>query len=206
MRFVILVSSLVLVAWGAASSPGLAAGKPVVGVADIKVVAQNVSCRGWQAAGGRDCNRYLAEGFRVMLETAIVRSNKMDVMERGRMDVVMGERLLGQAGVTDAGGDVGGVSGVDYLIYGSVTRFGVRQKGFGVSGGIGKVLSGATSGVLSSLSTMKRTTEMAVDVKVTDVATGRIVLADTVMGEAKQGRGLQRGRYPEHRNRRGPLR
>ena len=67
------------------------AGKPVVGVAAIRTAAQNISCQGWNAVRGQSCNRNLAEGFRIMLETAIVKTNKMLVMERSQMEQVMSE-------------------------------------------------------------------------------------------------------------------
>ena len=166
------------------------AGKPVVGIAAIQTAAQNISCKGWDAHGGRDCNQNLTEGFRVMLETAIVKSNKMDVMERRQLTGVLEEQGLGQLGLTTSGGQVGGLTGVDYLIYGSITRFGARKSGFSISGAsglsslLGRAAGAAFGGGLGAGSV---TTEMAVDLKITDVATGKIILADTVKGEAKQG-------------------
>ena len=163
--------------------------KPVVGIARIQTAAQNISCKGWTARAHQDCNAYLTEGFRVMLETAIVKSNKMDVMERVQLTGVLQEQGLGQFGLTTSGGTVGGLTGVDYLIYGSITKFGARGSGFGVSGssGVGSILGGKIGAAFSGISSSSVTTEMAVDLKVTDVATGKIVLAETVQGEAKQG-------------------
>ena len=170
--------------------------KPVVGITGIDTSAQNISCQGWTAISGRDCNQYLSDGFRVMLETAIVKSNKMDVMERSRMDGVLGEQLLGQSGITGSGGQVGGLTGVDYLIYGSITKFGARESGFGISGrrGVGSLLGGGAGRAFGGgISTASVTTEMAVDLRVTDVATGQIILADTIEGEAKTGEAFSIG-------------
>ena len=161
-----------------------------MGIAAIQTAAQNISCKGWDAHGGRDCNRNLTEGFRVMLETAIVKSNKMDVMERRQLAGVLEEQGLGQLGLTTSGGQVGGLTGVDYLIYGSITRFGARKSGFSISGASGlSSLLGRSAGAAfgGGLGIGSMTTEMAVDLKITDVATGKIILADTVKGEAKQG-------------------
>ena len=105
-----------------------------MGIVAIQTAAHNISCKGWDAHGGRDCNQNLTEGFRVMLETAIVKSNKMDVMERRQLGEVLAEQGLGQVGLTTSGGQVGGLTGVDYLIYGSITRFGARKSGFSISG------------------------------------------------------------------------
>ena len=77
-----------------------------------------------------------------MLETAIVNSGKMDVMERGRMDAVLSEQVLAQQGITDAGGQLGGLIRIDYTIYGTVTKFGVTESGLNVSSnkGVGSLL------------------------------------------------------------------
>lgn len=120
-----------------------------------------------------------------MLETAIVKSGKMDVMERSQMDRILKEQLVGQEGLTTSGGELGGLTGIDYLIYGSITKFGARQKGTRISGQRG--------GLLGGIATSNLTTEMAVDIKVTDIQTGRIILADTVESEAEQGRSFNIG-------------
>ena len=104
MRFILGAFALVLSATAAAQT----ASKPVVGVSGIDTAAQNISCEGWDRAVGADCNEYLSAGFQAMLETAIVKSGKMDVMERGRMDAVLSEQVLAEQGITDGGGQVGG--------------------------------------------------------------------------------------------------
>ena len=165
----------------------------VVGVTQINAAAQNISCEGWDTAYGHDCNKNLSTGFMAMLETAIVKSGKMDVMERGRMNDLLGEQLYGEAGLTDTGGEIGGIKGVDYLVYGAITKFGARQSGIGVSSnrGVESLLGGRTRRALGGgFSSEKVTTEMAVDLKVTEVSTGRIVIADSVEGEAQTGKGF----------------
>ena len=73
-------------------------------MAAIESAAQNISCDGWERATGADCNKDLSNGFRVMQETAIVKSGKMDVMERGQLDSVVNEQAIAQIGLTHAGG------------------------------------------------------------------------------------------------------
>lgn len=51
-----------------------------------------------------------------MLETAIVKSRKMDAMERVRMDTILEEQLLGQADLTTSRGEIGNLIGIDYMI------------------------------------------------------------------------------------------
>ena len=156
------------------------------------VLAQNISCQGWDAYTGHDCTQDLADGFRVMLETVIVKSGKIDVVERSQLDGVLQEQAIGQEGLTTRGGQLGGLTGVDYLVYGSITRFGTRQESTKITGGsgVGGFLGRRSGGAFSGTRSAKLTTEMAVDLKITDVSTGRIILADTVKGEAEQGRSV----------------
>ena len=179
---ILLISCILISASGWAQ-------KPVVGITEIQTAAQNISCKGWDNLAGHNCNAYLSEGFRVMLETSIVKSGKMDVMERSQIDAVWQEQVMGQAGLTTSGGQIGGLTGVDYLIYGSITKFGVSQDSMSVSNirGVGSLLSNRAQGVMDNVSMGRLVTEMSVDMKVTDVATGHVVLADTVQGQATQG-------------------
>lgn len=177
----------------AAASAHAQSQKPVVGIAPVHAEAQNISCDGWDVARGVNCTQALSQGFRTMLETAIVKSRKMDVMERVRMDTILEEQLLGQADLTTSGGEVGGLIGIDYMIYGAITKFGVREEGFSVGGGVTSLLDDRLAGIVGSVGSSSATTEMAVDIKVTDVANGQIVLADTVEGQAEQGKVMQAG-------------
>ena len=131
-----------------------------------------------------------------MLETAIFKTGKMDVMERTQIDSVINEQGIAQLGLTTSGGQLGGLVGVDYLIYGTITKFGARQSGFNVSSskGVGTLFGGKVrKGLGSGIQTASLTTEMGVDLKVTDVATGQIVIADHVEGEVEQGKSFHVG-------------
>ncbi len=167
------------------SGLSLAASKPTVAVRGIQLSAQNISCEGWR----RDCMRSLGEGFRAMLETAIIKTRKMDVMERQQWGSVVEERGLGQMGMTTSGGTVKGLKGVDYNVYGTITKFGFKKSGFNIRGGSGvtSLLPGRVGRALSSVGSKEVETEMAVDIKITDVSTGNIVVAETVGASVKQG-------------------
>ena len=163
--------------------------KSVVAIGGIDTSAQNISCSGWDRSV-HDCNQDLSEGFRVMLETSITKTGKMDVMERGRLEGVLQEQGLAGAGLTDAGGGVGGLMGVDYLIYGTITRFGAQKADVSVSSnsGVSSLLGRRTRQAAGGgLDTSKVSVSMGVDLKVTDVATGRIILADEVSGTIQSG-------------------
>ena len=159
--------------------------KPVVAVRGIQVSAQNVSCKGWRA----DCMRSLGDGFRAMLETAIIKTRKMNVMEREQVGSVLNEQGLGQVGLTKSGGKVGGLTGVDYNVYGTITKFGFKKTGFNIQGGSGltSLLPGNIGMALGSVGSVEIETEMAVDIKIADVSTGNIVVAETVGASLKQG-------------------
>ena len=157
----------------------LAQGKPVVAVGALEVSAQNISCKGWDRRT-YNCNQDLANGFRAMLETAVIKTGKMDVMERRLLDQLLAEQGLTEIGLTTSESGFGNLTGVDYYVYGTITRFGARESGFALdsqSGGGG-------------ISRSRIETEMGVDLKVTDVETGHIVVADSVSSSVRRGGGL----------------
>ena len=101
-----------------------------------------------------------------------------------------------QEEITTSGGQIGGLTGVDYLIYGNITKFGARKTGLTVSTskGVGSMLGRrARKASGGGLKTAKVTTEMGVDLKVTDVSTGQIVIADHVDGEIEHGKAFSIG-------------
>ena len=106
-----------------------------------------------------------------MLETAISQTNKFELMERSRMDDVLGEQALSAGGLTQGSGQIGGLGGIDYLIYGSITKLGTTSNAVAI-GGIG---GGGQKA------------EMSVDIRVVDVTTGSIRISKTVEDSAKSG-------------------
>ena len=190
LRVVGVVLTVLLIATNVSAQ-----GKPVVAIGPVGVAAQNISCAGWDRSV-YDCNQDLAEGFRSMLETAITKTGKMDVMERMRLDSVLQEQGLSEVGLTTSGGGLGGLTGVDYYVYGTVTRFGAKEGGFSVSGrsGVGGLINRRARGALGGgVSKRNVETEMGVDLKVTEVATGHIVVADSVSSSVKQGSAISVG-------------
>ncbi|MXZ28102.1 MAG: hypothetical protein F4Y72_07315 [Gammaproteobacteria bacterium] len=170
-----------LVSWGQA-------GKPTVAIEQIATAAQNISCEGWDRSS-YDCNADLSEGFRVMLETAIIKTGKMDVMERRSLELLLQEQGLGATGLSDAGGDIGGLIGVDYLVYGTITRFGQLQGGFSFGGIQSKELS----------------VSMGIDLKVTDVSTGLILIADEIAETVQVGSSFSFGDVTQAQTRADPF-
>jgi curli biogenesis system outer membrane secretion channel CsgG len=102
--------------------------------------------------------------FQTMIETQLVKTNKFKIIERSRLDQILGEKGLSMAGITEGTGKISGVSGVDYLIYGSITKLGKDRQGVQVGGfGMGS----------SKIA-------MAMDLRVVNASTGEMLYADTV--------------------------
>ena len=125
--------------------------KPVIGIGDM------------QSSVGGDVNT-----FRAMLETALANTNKFELIERSRIGDIISEQALSAGGITEGSGQIGGISGVDYLVYGSITKLGVESNEFN----LGDYKSASQDGVMS------------VDLRVVDVSTGSIKISETVEVES----------------------
>ncbi|MCY4513880.1 MAG: hypothetical protein OXC69_01895 [Candidatus Tectomicrobia bacterium] len=77
---------------------------PVIAVGDIQSSYENWDTMSIQTA----------------LESALSKTRKFIIMERGRLDELLKERGLSMAGIADGNASLGGFSGVDYLLYGRV--------------------------------------------------------------------------------------
>ena len=149
-----ILSITILVGLSMSSVVMAASGKPVIGIGEIT-----------STVGGNPAS------FQTMLETAISQTNKFELMERSRMDDILGEQALSAGGLTQGSGQIGGLGGIDYLIYGSITKLGKSTNvvAFGGIGGGGQKA------------------EMSVDVRVVDVTSGSIRISKTVEDSAKTG-------------------
>lgn len=108
MRHAIGVAFVLLIA-----TPTLAASSsPVIAVAEITSAERN-----WDT-----------ENMRTAIETAISKTRKFTLMERGRLDTLLQERGLSLSGITDGIDSLGGFSGVDYLLYGRIARIELESK------------------------------------------------------------------------------
>ena len=113
--------------------------------------------------------------FQTMLETQLVKTNKFKIIERSRLAEILKEKGLGSVGVTTGSNNTfSGVQGVDYLIYGSITKLGQAGSATNVGG-----MSFGGSNV-----------EMAVDLRIIDAHNGEIIKADTVGELMKAGGGF----------------
>lgn len=160
------------VAVAAAAGCGGSDGPPVIAVGPLETSARNISCEGWDRSI-HDCNRDLTEGFRAMLRSAIARTGKVAAMEPARWDGLVAEHELDEAHLADRTGRIRRLTGADWFVRGTITRFGARERQLRLGG------AGLTRATAS--------TEMGVDVTVTEVGSGRVVFSDTIATEIGRG-------------------
>lgn len=107
-----------------------------------------------------------------MLTTALVKTQKFDVIERDRMEEILKEQGMGSFGITSDGYDQLNLTGLDYVVIGAITQYGITEEGASF-GGFG---------------TAKKKANMAVDVRILDVENGTAALAESVAVEADGSR------------------
>ena len=72
---------------------------------------------------------YDSRNIQTAIETALSKTGKFTLIERGRLDQLLAEQNLSIQGLVDGGAsDFGGFGGVDYLLYGRVTQLGLESK------------------------------------------------------------------------------
>jgi curli biogenesis system outer membrane secretion channel CsgG len=125
----------------------------------------------------------IGDGMADMLSTALFHSNRYIVLERQQVSDVLREQDLGAAGRIKKGTEapIGDIEGAELLITGAVTEF--EGATSGVGGGLGGI--GGTAGrILGGIGGGFKKAHMAIDVRVIDTRTSRIVAATSVEGEA----------------------
>jgi len=133
--------------------------KKRVAVVDFKVKSRYGAGRLGQAAAD-------------MLITELVKTKQFIVVERDKLKLLMKEQSLGMSGVVDpkTAAKAGKILGLNAIVTGSVSETGVKTDG-------------------TDIGIYKRKTqsaEVTVDVRVVDVNTGRIILADSGKGTAEK--------------------
>jgi len=110
----------------------------------------------------------LGGAIRDILETELAKSGQFILVTRGDLDLVLEEQDLAKSGTIKEGtGAKGGeVLGVNAIVTGAVSQFGVKQKSATYLIGASKV----------------QTAEATVDIRVIDATTGQIIYADSGTG------------------------
>ena len=114
-------------------------------------------------------------GVGAMLTTALKESDRFIVLERANVSQILAEQELKGNKLTHQGSGpkLGGIIGVNFLIYLSVTEFSTDDEGGGLSlglsgGGLGSLLSGA-------LSRQSKSGKVAMDLRVVDTTTSEVL-------------------------------
>jgi len=138
--------------------------KPRIAVIEFKSKADN---QWWYHNG--------ASAMQDVFVTELVKSGKFRVMEREQLAALMEEKNLALSGDVDPSSAVkiGKLLGVNYLLTGSVTEYGVTDKS----------AHGSGVGRLPGFSAGKRTFVAAVNARLIDTSTGEIVWADEASAE-----------------------
>jgi curli biogenesis system outer membrane secretion channel CsgG len=123
--------------------------------------------------------QYIGDGLREMLVTALHGSGSFIVLERMDVRGLAAEQALSRSRAARPGEAVpeGQMDVADVLVYGAVTEFAPEARGGGLSVGM--------SNVPLSLGMQSKSAHMAIDMRIVDVASGRVLATDRVAGEAK---------------------
>lgn len=123
----------------------------------------------------------MGSGMADMLQTALFRTNRFILLERQDLGAVIEEQDRGDTGRFNRATlpPKGQLEGAELLVVGAVTGFADKASGVGVGLGVGPVF-----GILGAAQSW-----LAMDVKVIDPVTGRIVVAGAVEGYSSHALG-----------------
>lgn len=126
-------------------------------------------------------NPQIGDGMADMLTTALVNTGRFIVLERQALDDVLGEQDLGASGrvKADTAAAIGEIEGAEILVVANVTEFDANAGGTRGGGG------GVFSGILGAIAGGSRSAHMAIDLRLIDAQTSRVLAATSVEGEAK---------------------
>ena len=123
----------------------------------------------------------IGSGMKEQLVTALTQTNAFIVVERDAMRDIIGEQDFGTSGRVrgNTAAAIGEIEGADFLIYGAVTEYEGNQAEAktGIAGWSGTVFS-AVKGAISQ-------DHVAIDLRIVDSKTGRVLNATSVEGKSK---------------------
>lgn len=142
---------------------------PIIAITEI---TSSVDSSSWF-----DYKNSKSQNFETMLETQLVKTKRFKIIERNRINEILSEQILqGEFSQNNTQMKVGAV---DYIVYGSITKFGSKKKKIQTSG----------------ISVTKLISVFGVDLKVVDVLTGEIVKSETVDISLETGSGTNTNSY-----------
>ncbi|QOC22923.1 SH3 domain-containing protein [Wenzhouxiangella sp. AB-CW3] len=127
-------------------------------------------------------NQSIGDGMADMLTTALFQTNRFIVLERGAIDDVMAEQDLGASGRVrgETAAAIGEIEGAELLVVAAVTEF--SEDSGGTRGSVG---GGRLGRALGSIAGGTSSAHMAIDLRIIDTDTSRILAATSVEGEAR---------------------
>jgi curli biogenesis system outer membrane secretion channel CsgG len=143
-------------------------GKAAVAVGDFQVKAANAA-------------QFIGDGLREMLLTSLLNNGRVIVLERMDIMGLAAEQALSRSRMARPGEAIpeGRMDAAEILVNGAVTEFEAEAKGSGMEIAIPKLPL--------SLGSQTKSAHMAIDVRVIAVATGRVLFAQRIVGEAAAG-------------------
>jgi curli biogenesis system outer membrane secretion channel CsgG len=122
----------------------------------------------------------IGDGMADQLVTALFNTNRFIVLERQTLSHVLQEQDLGASGRirTETAAPIGQIEGAELLVVGAVTEF------EGAASGAGGGAGGYGSGILGAITGGYKKSHMAIDLRIIDARTSRILAATSVEGEA----------------------
>jgi len=149
--------------------------KRVVAVAKFDAVGSfNRTYGGWELGGG----------LSAMLVTALIESGRVTVVERANLQSILNEKQLTGAGLSTPGSGpaVAGITGVNFILVGSVVSFGAANSGGGFSIGLGGNFSGVGN-IFGGASRQTIEGDVTIQVRVIDATTTEVIETHTVKEE-----------------------
>lgn len=135
--------------------------------------------------GGYD----IGGGIAAMLISELQQTGRFVVLERADLDPLLNEKQMGVTGVTSSNTAQQKLMGAQLLVRGSVTEFSQQDKGGGFSLGFG------LGGFNNALGSRSRKGTIAIDIRLIDAGSGRIVSTYTTKRTIKtKSVGLQTGK------------
>lgn len=123
----------------------------------------------------------IGSGMKEQLVTALTQTNAFIVVERDSMKDIIGEQDFGASGRVkgNTAAAIGEIEGADFLIYGAVTEYEGKQAE--AKGGFG----GWTGTVLNTVKGAISQDHVAIDIRIVDSKSGRILTATSVEGKSR---------------------
>lgn len=187
-KFLLLGATLVSMSACQSTSTSVNAGQNSPSVNEVKKQAYNgprariaVARFTDKSNNSRWWSKEIGDGMSDQLTTALVNTNRFIVLERQALDTVLAEQDLVTSGrvSVQSGAGYGAIEGAEIVIVASVTEFSDDSSGgsVGAGGFLGDVFSTVKAGFSN--------THMAIDLRLIDTTTSRVLAATTVEGGSK---------------------